>query len=110
MSIILSDRLEKLLLANWAEYLNKNHLIQTVLSAVRDADLKEMEGRPVSTQMKISVTKFSISGNRFEVWVEFVVPQDKHVAIGTHVYLLSLDGNFELQKTYGVTFKKSDDV
>lgn len=56
-------------------------------------------------QLKASVTKFVVaSASEFELWIEFSVPKDKGVIIGTHILSLNLAGEANLKESYGTHF------
>lgn len=100
------EKFEQLLLANWTTFLNQNLLLKKVLENVRDSELPKTiqeDIPPVST--KITITKFGVKDKtEFELWIEFSVPKDQGVAIGSHVYTLRLDGELILKENYGRHF------
>lgn len=105
-SMIKPEQLESLFLKNWAEFIDKTELIRKVLVDARDADLQIVEGRSPVSQLSITITKFSLIDNsNFEVFVEFAVPKDNAMIVGSHIYLTNCSGNFQLQDTYGVIFR-----
>lgn len=105
-SMIKPEQLESLFLKNWAEFIDKTALIRKVLVDARDADLKMIEGQAPASQLSITITRFCLIDNsNFEVFVEFTVPKDNGIIVGSHVYLTDLSGNFQLQDTYGVIFQ-----
>jgi len=104
--LIIPEKLEQLFLKNWADFVDKTALIRRVLVDARDADLQEVVGEPPTSQLKLTITKFSLIDNsQFEVWVEFAIPKDNGMIVGSHVYLTQCSGNFQLQDTYGVIFQ-----
>lgn len=105
-SLIIPEKLEKLLLSHWADFLNKTLLLRRVLEDARDSKLKFVKNDAAPTpQTKVTITKFQLLDNsKFEVWVEFTVPKDGGVAVGTHTYLMELNGSLTLIETYGVFF------
>lgn len=100
------EKFEQLLLANWTTFLNQNLLLKKVLEDVRDSELPKTiqeDIPPVST--KVTITKFRIKDNTgFELWIEFTVPKDQGVVVGSHVYALKLDGEMILKENYGRHF------
>ena len=101
-----TNKLEKLLQSQWTEFLDKPQLIRAVLEYARDEDYRVLKQTDIpSRQFKVTITKFAIQKPlQFEAWVEFTVPKDEGVVIGTHVLILSLDGEMELKETYGTHF------
>ena len=103
-AVILNEKLQQLLVAHWADVLDRNLLIKQVLESVRDTDYPTLHSS-VKNKMEFSVTKFNVANDlTFEVWIEFTAPKGDGVVIGTHVYRLSLDGNLSLLKSYGTHF------
>ena len=106
MKLMVKQRLESLLLAHWADFFNREQLVRVVLEIARDADYKVIEQQNIPPkQIKLSVTKFSIEEKGFETWIEFTVPQENGVIIGTHILLLDLTGEFQLINTYGTALR-----
>ena len=104
--VIDTKKLETILQSKWSEFLDKSQLMRVVLEYARDAEYRVLrQSEPPSQQVKLSVTKFTIKQPlQFEVWVEFTVPKDNGVVIGTHVLTLLLTGEVELEETYGTHF------
>lgn len=106
--LIIFPKLEKVLLSRWAEFINKSLLIRKVLEDTQHSTMKIINRAAPTTQTKISLTKFYPFDNiKFEIWVEFAIPHQNGMAIGTHVYLLGMDQSFELKETYGTIFTES---
>ena len=104
--VILYEKLEELLLANWANFLDRTQFLRRVLEDTRNATLsRSSQSELPERQIKLSVTKmeYQNSGD-FEVWAEFSVPLDDGIAVGTHSYSLKLSGELELKQTYGHIF------
>lgn len=104
--VILSQKLEELLLANWANFMDRTQLLRRVLEDTRNATMpKSPQEELPERQIKLSVTKMEAqSSGEFEVWAEFSIPVDDGVALGTHVYSLKLSGELDLKQTYGHIF------
>lgn len=102
--VILTEKLQHIMVAHWAEFLDRNLLIKNVLETVRDTEYPIVHSS-VKPKMAFSVTKFDVANDlTFEVWIEFSAPKESGVVIGTHVYHLSLDGKLDLLKSYGTHF------
>lgn len=102
MKMILTEKLEQLLLATWASFINKSQFLKTVLEHARNTEYpvsRQVEIPP--RQIKMILTKFRPEGQTFSVWVEFTVPKDEGVVVGTHVYSLTLNGELALVETFG---------
>jgi len=105
-NLIIPEKLEQLFLQNWAEFVDKTALIRRVLADARDADLQVVNGDPPTSQLKLTITRFHLVDNtKFEVWIEFAIPKDGGMIVGSHVYLTECSGDFQLQDTYGVIFQ-----
>lgn len=106
--LIIPEQLEKLLLKNWADFFNKNKLILKVLEDTRNSSFQVKKQKPLNNQLSISITKFYPFDNcSFEIWIEFCVPIEAGVAIGTHTYSSDLFGVLELKQSYGMIFNEN---
>jgi len=104
MKLIVKEKLESLLQTHWTSFLDKDQLIRFVLETARDTEYKVIKQQTIPPkQIKLSITKFNIQEKGFEIWVEFTVPKDNGVVIGTHVLSLNLTGEFQLIDSYGST-------
>lgn len=102
MELIVKQKLEHLLQAHWADFIDERQLLRIVLETARDAKYKVIEQQNLPPkQIKLSVTKFGVEEKAFEVWTEFTVPREDGVVIGTHVFSLTLSGELQLIDTYG---------
>lgn len=107
-NLIDPQKLEALLLANWANLIDKTQFLKRVLSDARKfkAPVVSQEDNPPGSTTKMSITKFKPLGNaKYEVWVEFTLPRESGVLVGTHIYELSQDGEATLVETSGVSFE-----
>lgn len=108
MKLMVKQKLESLLTSRWSDFLDKEQLLKTVLEIARDTDYKVIEQQNVPPrQIKVSVTRFSIENTGLEAWIEFNVPKDDGVVIGTHVFMFELSGEFQLTATYGTLIRPS---
>ena len=100
------DVFEQLLLKNWAAVFDTTALLKRVMRDAQNASLKKTRAEAnLRTQTKMTITKFApFDKTHLEVWVEFTVPKDSSVVIGTHIYRLSLDGDLKLDQTIGMDF------
>lgn len=103
--MIFNDRLESLLLANWTQFLDKNQLMKTVLEQARSNEYQTIEQEEIPPRhVKIHVTKLTPNDDGFVMWVEFTVPRENGVVVGTHTFFLRLNGELTLNETYGTCF------
>ena len=114
MKVLITEKLESILQSKWTEFLNKQQLMRLCMEYARDSHsayqvVAQKEIPPIQT--RLSVTKFSITEKAsdyedpvFELWIEFSIPKDNGVIIGTHVVWLDLAGEMILHQTYGTHF------
>jgi hypothetical protein len=76
-----------------------------VLSDAQHAELVELHADdPPPRKTKITITKLKLIEDEFEFWVEFTVPHERGVVVGTHIYRLNLQGQLDLNETHGTLF------
>lgn len=103
--VILTEKLDELMLANWAAFVNRELLIKQTLQFARENEYKTATTqKEISNQIKISVTKFCLKTN--EMWIEFSIPQDGGVLIGTHIGVFNLNGELNLTESMGTLLKQ----
>ena len=109
MSYLKHTEFENLLVAKWTNFIDATKLIQRVLADAHEADFKSVVQDKSSFihRTSVTITRFAVANNNvFEIWAEFLVPIDNKLAVGTHTYHLSLDGNLTLVCSNGVLFDK----
>ncbi len=104
---IIQKNLEELLTKNWISFIDRNKLFRKVLEDTRNIEFpKKLEKDNLSTTTKLSITEIKIGNNRdLEVMVEFNVPKENGIVIGTYLYLLELTGELYLKESYGMYFE-----
>jgi len=105
MKIFDGDKLEKLLVANWTQFLDSSRLMAFVLQKLQEnagrLDIIS-SGQIKSKGIKITLSRFHISGNGFVIWIEFNAPvAHNRYAEGTMELFLTLDGQFNLINLIG---------
>ena len=105
MKIFDKNKLEELLIANWTKFLDFSKFMAIVLEKVRDNENK-FNKIPNKTQIKsqnfqIMMSRFEIIENGFVLWVEFKVPINNGLAIGTSEFHLNNNGNLTHKETLG---------
>lgn len=101
--VLLDDKLQRLLIANWADILDRNKFLLKVLEDARDREYPKLTS-VVKRKTEFSITKFEPKNTEFVIWVEFTVPKEDCTLIGTHIYKLSLSGTLTLVESYGTQF------
>lgn len=78
-------------------------MIAFVLAKARDANLPALNGNPPSKSIKITLSQFKSNKDKnFVIWVEFIVPQKKGVAVGTcELELNPFNGNIDCLQVIG---------
>lgn len=114
--IFKTQKLEETLQNNWTHFLDHLLLMRQVLEDIRNTSFRELKQQNIpNRQVKFSVTKFTVINAvqkkvesqryAFEFWVEYSVPKEDGVVVGTNTYLLSLEGEIKLHDSFGTHFK-----
>lgn len=107
--ILKEDKLEELLVANWAAVLDTSRLMAFCLKNVRDTALTVIpETRKIQTS--ITLSRFQTTPQGFILWVEFSVPNEEKIAVGTTELILSFDGQLTHVQTLGNLYSPSNNV
>ncbi len=85
MDIINKNNLQNLLTSNWSTFIDQTKLMSEVLKSVRDDDLPIIHCRKPYTQkgIKITISRIEINTHGYLLWIEFTIPQQGSVTIGT---------------------------
>lgn len=109
--VIDTDKLEQLLQKQWAEILDNVRLMRTLMENVRDTSFKKIKQREIPPRYtKISLSNFRVQAknpadHHFEVWIEYSMPKENGIVIGTAIYKLYLTGDLILQNILGTHFE-----
>lgn len=105
-NIIDNSKLEKLFIANWANFLDQKKLIAYTLECIRNHKFKQTveTGNKLSPNIKITISHFRLKQEGFSVWVEYTVPIKQKIAIGTVELHLSNSGDLNQIQTIGTLF------
>jgi hypothetical protein len=107
--ILKKEKLEETFQKQWTDFLDHVRLMRLVMEDVRDTKFKEIQQESIPPVcVKFSVTKVTIlesSDYHFEIWIEFSIPKDDGVVIGTSVYNLNLSGQIVLKECFGTNFR-----
>lgn len=106
--------LEQVLQAHWTEFLDPVQVMRVVMEHVRDTKFKVIRQAEIPPRhVKVTVTKVSVFlgkdelpclKEQLEVWIEFSIPKDAGVVIGTYTGVLGLSGDFRLKESFGTHF------
>lgn len=105
--MLLEEQLEKLLLKNWASFIELKPFTSYVISLAKGVDLQVIytdQEYPKNIQIKIS--RFKLTTEGFLILVEFIIPQGADTICGTSELLLT-NGTFNHQKTIGILVKRT---
>jgi len=101
------EKLEEVLIRNWASFLDSKKLMVRVLQdANSTADTFNIVMKDVGPKkmVQISVSRFQLTTDGFVVWVEFVIPRERETYIGTAEYVLKHSGDLDLRQLIGTRF------
>ena len=100
MKIFDADKLEKLLVANWTQFLDSTRLMAFVLQKLQEnaGRLDIISADSIKSKgIKITLSRFYPSQSCFTIWIEFNAPVvPNRYAEGTMELVLDLDGKIEL--------------
>ena len=98
--------LETLLRKSWTRFIDKTKLIAFVLKQARDADFPTAPV-PVNNKQsgyKVTVSRFELMSAGFLIWVEFSVPVEDKICMGTSEAFITIQGEIQPGNTIGQTF------
>lgn len=107
--ILKITELEETLVQNWTKFIDSRLLLKQVLEdANQIASLNIVHDKEANFNKKIqiSITDFKQKENPsiFEICVEFTVPRENGILVGSHYYSLGLNGSFFLENSSGTLF------
>ena len=107
--VLNKEKLEEILQKQWTDFLDHIRFMRLVMEDVRDTQFKEIRQESIPPVfVKFSVTKVNIlnlSDYHLELWVEFSIPKEDGVVIGTNVYNLNFKGEIILKEYFGTHFR-----
>ena len=106
-NIIDNSKLEKLLIANWANILDQKKLIAYTLMCVQNHEFRKVAetSKKLMHNVKITVSRFELKEHGFNLWIEYSIPIEQNIAIGTVELFLSNCGDVNNIQTIGTLFK-----
>lgn len=110
MSLLDIGKLEHTLQAHWTEFLDNVQIMCAILEHVRDTPFRIIKQENIPPrQTKITVTKFTVemtpAGAILGAWLEFTVPKNDGVVIGTAIVSLPWDGRMIFKESFGTEFQ-----
>jgi len=104
--MIQKRKLEEVLVAKWAHFVDVRRLMAFVMVSVRDAHLPHLiddDVTPKGTQ--ITVSRFELFQGGFLLWIDFSMPlENNQLAVGTVECVLPPNGDVELRNVIGNIF------
>lgn len=101
--LIEPEKLEHLLQQNWTKFIDPTQLMRRLLEDIRNASFRKVPNdKTLTYQTKVSVTKVVLNVDlTLEFWVEFTVPGQEGLTVGSNVYLLQNRTTLDLKESYG---------
>lgn len=108
--IINNSKLEKMLVANWANFLDQKKLIAYTLMCVQNYEFEKTieTNKTFPFNVKITVSNFKVKEHGFDLWIEYQTPIEDNIAVGTTELHLSNSGELSHIQTIGTLFKSKD--
>jgi hypothetical protein len=105
--IIDNLKLEKLLVANWANFLDQKKLIAFTLMCVQNHEFGSVveTHKKLLPNIKVTVSLFQLKTHGFNIWIEYSIPIEQNVAVGTVELSLCNSGELSHVQTIGTLFK-----
>lgn len=106
-NLIIKDRFEELLIKNWTYFIDHKKIMAMVMEHARDSEFPIIDTNEIKTKgTQIKLSRFQPTGTGFTIWVEFSIPKDNALAVGTSEIHLSNLGVAERTQTLGTVFRK----
>lgn len=102
-TLINKTNIERLLASNWSSILDRDTVLVEVLKSIRDTDLPKIEvtSLPGQRGMQLSLSRFEIGPQGYTLWIEFKVPDENQVAVGTLELEVSHSGTINKRESAG---------
>ena len=106
MQILKKQKLAEILAANWTKYLDYKTLMSLAISTVQlyASNWSLLEYNKKIQGNKIMVSKTILKKQGLLFWVDFEVPIENKLSIGTIELYLDLSGNYHIEKIVGNLF------
>lgn len=108
MYIIIKPLFEEHLLRTWANFIDHKKLIVKVLQIVQDTEFPITKTKEIKQKsVGIKLSRFEPQTTNFSLWVEFSIPQEESMIIGTSEFTMSPLGELNHIQTIGNKFIKT---
>lgn len=110
-------KLEEFLVAHWAGFINPTRLMAWTMQQVRanlDTNFIVVSDADFTNRgNQITLSRCQLQRSGFLLWIDFTIPYDTHVAVGTVEAILTFEGSLTVEKVSGNLYCKpvtSDNV
>lgn len=91
----------------WIKYISPSQIFQFVLKTTNVLEFKQIVETPPVLNTKVIITHFEEqSNNNAIIWIEFSVPKDNSIVIGTYIASIKKD-DIQLIEYYGLHYIQS---
>lgn len=101
--MFLCENLEHLLIRNWVSFIEIKSFTTFILSLVSSTDLEIVQSdQKFCSGVQLKFSRFKLVKEGFSAWVEFIIPQNGEILIGTTELIITHNGEIIHIKTAGV--------
>lgn len=106
MNIIKKEKLADLLTANWTKFIDYKSLMSFVINSVKlyAKNWSMLQYEKKIQGNKIMISKTIINDHEIIFWIDFEVPINNNLAIGTMEIGVTLSGSFQVKELLGNLF------
>lgn len=108
------EKLEEILVAQWAGFINPTKLMAWTMQQVRanlDTDFIVVTDADFSNRgTQITVSRCQLRSGGFLLWIDFTIPYEGNIAVGTVEALLDFYGKLTKESVTGNLYVKSRQV
>lgn len=107
--MIHKEKLEELMVRNWAYFLDVKKVVVRVLQdaslAAGSFEIAGVGNPSEKDAVQISLSRCGLARDGFVIWVEFNSPRNGEIHAGTAEYLMDFDGTLDLRQIIGKRFR-----
>lgn len=106
MGVVDISKLERTLQTNWTDFIDSTQIMRLVLEHVKNTSFPVINQRHNHRrQLQLTITKVTVVEDALmDLCVEFTVPKQDSVVIGTALYQVDRTGQIRLKESYGSQF------
>lgn len=104
-------KIEQILIKTWSEFLNTKNLLSTALRLISATtfSIVKTDKLPEGNSVKLSVSQLNLVNDGLKLWLDFFVPKDEGVTVGTIDCFIHWDGTFTVVNIVGTTLTNFED-